>query len=174
MCSLPTSCGQLQVKTSTCHHTLKGYVMSMPKARMPIVFFLSRSVHNTSLRLLQFINLRCMYYSFSESPRVKYSGLCMCTSHPLKRIKGKCSSIRLHLWCRWIFPLFTLLNSTVLHLSKMVSIRIAEPEPPLDQRSGIVKRPLNQCLISNLHALGRFCFSGDSRPTQILYCYWGS
>ena len=96
MCSLPTSCGQLQVKTSTCHHTLKGYVMSMPKARMPIVFFLSRSVHNTSLRLLQFINLRCMYYSFSESPRVKYSGLCMCTSHPLKRIKGKCSSIRLH------------------------------------------------------------------------------
>lgn len=58
MCSLSISCGQLQVKTSTCHHTLKGYVMSMPKARMPIVFFLSRSVHNTSLRLLQFINLR--------------------------------------------------------------------------------------------------------------------
>ena len=29
MCSLPRSCGQLQVKTSTCHHTLKGYVCAV-------------------------------------------------------------------------------------------------------------------------------------------------
>ena len=142
MCSLPRSCGQLQVKTSTCHHTLKGYVLSMPKARTPIVFFLSRSVHNTSLRLLQFINLRYMYYSFSETQgqilRVMYVYFT-----PTEEHKRKCSKIRLQLWCRWIFSLFTLLNSTVLHLFKMVSMRIAEPEPPLDQRSGIVKRPLN-------------------------------
>lgn len=142
MCSLPRSCGQLQVKTSTCHHTLKGYVLSMPKARTPIVFFLSRSVHNTSLRLLQFINLRYMYYSFSETQgqilRVMYVYFT-----PTEEDKRKCPTIRLQLWCRWIFPLFTLLNSTVLHLFNMVSMRIAEPEPPLDQRSGIVKRPLN-------------------------------
>lgn len=149
MCSLPRSCGQLQVKTSTCHHTLKGYVLSMPKARTPIVFFLSRSVHNTSLRLLQFINLRYMYYSFSETQgqilRVMYVYFT-----PTEEDKRKCSTIRLQLWCRWIFPLFTLLNSTVLHLFKMVSIRIAEPEPPLDQRSGIVKRPLNINVNPNL------------------------
>lgn len=95
MCSLPIICGQLQVKTSTCHHTLKGYVLFMPKVRMPIVFFLSRSVHNTSLRLLQFINLRYMYYSFSETQgqifRVMYVYFT-----PTEEDKRKCSRIRLH------------------------------------------------------------------------------
>lgn len=104
-----TKCALFQEKTSTCHHTLKGYVLSMPKARTPIVFFLSRSVHNTSLRLLQFINLRYMYYSFSETQgqilRVMYVYFT-----PTEEDKRKCSTIRLQLWCRWIFPLFTLLN----------------------------------------------------------------
>ena len=80
---------------------------------------------------------------------------------PTEEHKRKCSKIRLQLWCRWIFPLFTLLNSTVLHISNMVSFRIAEPEPPLDQRSGIVKRPLNINVSPKLACIRQVLFFGS-------------